>query len=147
MRPAILCALLALSPALAIDDSDLEDKARLQGTWKVVRVEEDGEAIPADALADQVLVFEGDKYFVKVEDEVVEEGTFVLRSDTSPRQIDLKIVKGDDAGSTQLGLYKFDGEKLVAAFARAGAKERPGQFKTAGEGAAALATTLERRSD
>jgi uncharacterized protein (TIGR03067 family) len=148
MRLVLVSALLVLCPAIpAADDRTAEDKARLQGTWDITRAEEDGEAVPDDALDDQVLVFEGDKYFVKVGDEVVEEGTYVIRAEESPREIDLKIVKGDDAGSLQLGLYKFDGENLQLALGRAGSKDRPKVFKTQGDGAARLTSTLKKASE
>lgn len=147
MRHALLCALVLLAPPAFDDDPMPLDKAKIQGAWTITEVEEDGETIPAEALADQVLEFEGDKYFVKVSDEVVESGTFTIRPEKSPRELDLKIQKGDDAGKVQLGLYKFDGERLKLALARPGEKQRPTIFETKGEGAALLSSTLKKKSD
>jgi uncharacterized protein (TIGR03067 family) len=142
----ILAALLMLVSAPAADDVMPEDKAKLQGSWTFTRIEQDGETIGAETIADFVLVFEGDKYFLKQGERVAEEGTFALHPEQSPRQIDFKILKGRDAGQRQLGLYKFEGETLRLAAARPGESDRPRSFETEGDDAPWSSSSLKKQS-
>ncbi len=112
------------------DNPATDDLARLSGTWEVISGEEAGQELDPARLDRQRLVFNGRKYKVLVGERVVEEGTCQLDPTRSPRQIDLNIQVGDEAGKSQLGLYRLGPQMLTLSFNRAGDVARPKQFET-----------------
>jgi uncharacterized protein (TIGR03067 family) len=69
--------------------------------------------------------FDEKTYNNTINDEVVEEGTFKLDPEKSPKAIDFDIKTGQDKDKKQLGIYKIDGDKLTIVFAKAGSTDRP----------------------
>jgi uncharacterized protein (TIGR03067 family) len=143
-RLALLLVALLVRTAPA-DDPPSDDLKRLEGTWDVVAAEEGGREFDTTMLVDQALAFSPDgAYRVLIRDEAVESGTFRLDSAIVPAGIDLKIQRGEDAGKTQLGIYRFDGNRLIVSFHKPGVESRPKTFKTAPD-SAQFTFRLERR--
>jgi uncharacterized protein (TIGR03067 family) len=124
--PAWVFVILAASWALARQPST--DRDRLQGTWRAVRVQAPGEKAKDVKEAGLTITFRGEKYAEGVKGETAEEGTFTLRPEKSPRQIDIRIGTGKDKGKTQLGIYKLEGDTATFALAPPGSTERPTSF-------------------
>jgi uncharacterized protein (TIGR03067 family) len=128
MRTIILTGVI-LSLLAQDSGSDLD---KLQGTWKVIDVEAQGQKAPADVVAKTpiTLTITGNKYVEKLAGKVVEEGTVKLTPDKSPRQLDIVIGSGNDKGKTQLAIYKVEADTLTVAIGPAGDKMRPADFTT-----------------
>src|SRR5262249_48646106 len=79
-------ALLAL-PLIAAEPrgAGKGDRERLQGTWYVVSMVEDGKKVPKESLKKMQLIFEGTHYALKGGKEEYR-GKFTLTQDTSPRR-------------------------------------------------------------
>jgi uncharacterized protein (TIGR03067 family) len=124
--PAWACVILAAGWTLARQPGT--DRDRLQGTWRAVRVQAPGGKAKDVEEAGLTITFRGEKYADRVKGETVEEGTFTLRPEKSPKQIDIRIGTGKDKGKTQLGIYKLDGDTATFALAPPGSTERPTSF-------------------
>jgi uncharacterized protein (TIGR03067 family) len=125
---ALLGAGLAVAPAIA-DDKKGTDLDKLQGTWKFVSMEQDGQTVPkADEMP--TITFEKDKFELKAGGQVVQAGTQVLDGGKKPKTVDATVTEGEGKGTTMLGIYELDGDNLKACFDPQG-KKRPTEFKTA----------------
>lgn len=116
------------------DDSDVNptkppDEAALQGTWKLVSVETEGQSVPPKKLKESRLVFVKDRMLVKEEDKVLDEYIFALDVEKSPKRIDLKAVAGPRTGQTILGIYEIKGDVLQLCDGQSN-RRRPDTFKT-----------------
>ena len=124
-------ALLAAgSPLLGGNkDSGASVLKKIQGTWRFVAHEANGQKTPADEVAKLKITFTGDKYAISRDGKVVQEGTNKLDPSKTPAHIDAKITEGDGKGHTMLGIYELKGDTIRVCFDTAG-KERPTRFTT-----------------
>jgi uncharacterized protein (TIGR03067 family) len=126
-----LAALAVLPWAVAAPgpkDAKEDAKKKFEGDWKVESWEQSGQVL--EVAPDWS--FKGDKYTLNL-GAVPEEGGIKVDAAKNPSTIDLEITGGNCAGNTQLGIYKFDGEKLVLCLAWPGDKDRPTEFKSTAE--------------
>lgn len=105
------------------------DKELLQGVWVAESYEYNGKPVGEAVLRRTRVVFEGDTLELIETAEVGELVTFVLREDADPKQIDLRIARGPDAGKLALGIYRLDRDILRLCWAAPG-KPRPTAFTT-----------------
>ncbi|MGE0129499.1 MAG: TIGR03067 domain-containing protein [Blastocatellales bacterium] len=113
----------------ADDKADVEKELKkFQGTWMFESVEAGGKKLPADQFKEMTVAFEGEKYFVKMGDEVVEAATLKLDPSQSPKTFDSMVTEGPNKGTVILGIYEIDGDTLRACFDPEG-KKRPTEFK------------------
>jgi uncharacterized protein (TIGR03067 family) len=121
----ILClALAAATVPMPVRAAD--DKSPLNGTWTVVKAEEDGK--PNDELQKAKLTFtDGGKLLIKLQNEDKPlEAALKLDATRKPKHIDLTYVDGKKA----IGIWELDGEKLKLCIGDPGVKERPTEFKS-----------------
>ena len=124
---------LWLGAAAAQDEPAKKELDRVQGTWKLLNVEADGEKQPEEFRKNGELVIKGTKYTLRIPN-TTEEGTLRLDPAAKPTTVDFTIESGDDKGKTQLGIYKLDGNRLTFCVGKPGEKDRPKEFTTkAGE--------------
>lgn len=97
---------------------------KIQGTWQFVSQEMDGKSVPPEQLAKMTIAFTGDKWSVRQDDKVVQEGTHKLDATKKPAQVDAVVTEGEGKGSTMLGIYDLKGDTLKVCFDPKG-KERP----------------------
>ena len=125
-------AALGWTGAAAGDNADVEKELKkFQGTWTFESVECAGKKLPADLFKEMIVVFEGNKYSVKMGDMVVEAATLKLDPSKTPKTLDSKVTDGPNKGNLILGIYEIDGDTLKVCFDEKG-KSRPTEFKTAG---------------
>jgi uncharacterized protein (TIGR03067 family) len=123
----ILIVSAALSPAGDAPKGDKGDREKLQGTWKVVSLVNDGQEVPPEKIEEARLTFEGDRYSLKGGEEGYR-GTFKLDSGQSPRQITTTFLADDGKEKGKaLGIYELDGKRLRICWRHEG-EERPKQF-------------------
>ena len=115
--------------ARADDKADVEKELKkFQGTWTFESVEAGGKKLPADQFKGMTVTFEGDKYSVKMGDEVVEAATQKLDPSKSPKTLDSTVTEGPNKGKVYLGIYEISGDTLKVCFDEEG-KKRPTEFK------------------
>jgi RNA polymerase sigma factor (sigma-70 family) len=102
------------------------DKERIQGTWRLIKVEVNGVELSfpflfLGAQSKELATFTGDKWTSSFM-----EGkgfTFKLDPDSKPKAIDLHPL--EDANKTLLGIYRLVGDDLTICFCKIGKQERP----------------------
>jgi uncharacterized protein (TIGR03067 family) len=145
MRQLLACMALCLFlGADAPKDDVKKDKDKLQGTWKTVTVQEDGEK--KDDTEDHRLIFSGDEFCIKKGDETVIKGKFKIDSSKKPKQIDMDITqasKEEFEGKTAVGIYELDGDTLKWCVKKPGKGERPKEFAS-DHGSSHLLVTFKR---
>jgi uncharacterized protein (TIGR03067 family) len=118
------------SSALADDKADVEKELKkFQGTWTVELVEAEGKVVAIDLFKGMTVTFEGDKYIVKMGDQVIQGATQKLDPSKSPKTLDGTVTEGPNKDTVILGIYEIDGDRLKVCFDPEG-KKRPTEFKT-----------------
>lgn len=113
-------------PALA---RHVEHLRALEGEWRFERLQIDGNAMPAAALAASRLLIDGDRFRTESV-EATYEGVFTIDVEAQPARIDIEFVEGPEAGNWSHGIYELDGDRLTICLGLTGAS-RPESFKTA----------------
>ena len=135
MRPLAVLLLFAL-PVLAGEVPDPEprssselDLRKMQGTWTIVRVEQNG----VDATKEKgaaLFLFKKDQILINEGGKRAESLTIKLDARKTPRQIDLRpSVGGGPKGGAEVvrGIYKFQKGELIIVFNKP-PRARPAKF-------------------
>jgi uncharacterized protein (TIGR03067 family) len=106
--------------------------ARLQGSWEPIHSEEGG--VDQQDPRDYLVKFEGDRFTILREGQVMIAGKFTTYSAREPRRIDMALeVDADNpknAGKTLLGIYAIEGEELRWCTGTTVASQPPTEFVT-----------------
>jgi uncharacterized protein (TIGR03067 family) len=108
------------------DDLEPELEA-LQGEWSAVSVVMNGQSLPASLLKSMKRVARGRELTVSMGAQVVLKAEIVRDPSHDPSWIDYRINGGPNAGSTQLGIYAREGDRLRSCMAESGLP-RPEEF-------------------
>jgi uncharacterized protein (TIGR03067 family) len=120
--------ILGLSNLLLAQPAKSDDKAKLQGVWKVTGLETQGEKAPAEAASGVRFVFDGDKLHIHHGDEERKAAEVKLNPSVNPKSIDL--IDAEEK-KTVPGIYELDGDTLRLCLGEAGdEKSRPANFVT-----------------
>lgn len=114
--------------------SDLE---RLQGTWNIVALEMDGNAMPSEGAS---ICIQG-KRFTTTAMGATYKGIVVVDATKTPKTFDLKFTAGPEKGNTSFGIYELDEDTWKICLTLTG-KKRPQKFATAPGSGFALETLL-----
>jgi uncharacterized protein (TIGR03067 family) len=110
------------------------DLAALQGTWKQVAFEEDGNPDAMDSYGDSfgsLTTFQSNQFSVHSSaGRLLLEGSFVLDASRKPKTIDWTDGMGPDAGRTLAAIYQLEDDRFRFIAAEPGAP-RPLVFHTA----------------
>ena len=101
---------------VAVNDTDA-----IQGQWVAKSISRDGQEVPAEIIKTIRLKIAGDRYDVVLPD-TEDTGRLVLRSSTTPKQMD--IFSGQ--GATVLGIYSVEGNTMKVSYSPEG--DRPTGF-------------------
>jgi uncharacterized protein (TIGR03067 family) len=125
-RLALLaCACTAVSAPGGGDDSAKSELKKLQGTWKVTRMEVDGTVIPLQAFAKVGVRIEEDRMTFQDQGKPYDVIEITVRPTKQPRQIDLHYVAGLKKGVKEEGIYELDGDTLKICQSLNAKKQRP----------------------
>ena len=108
--------------------SDLE---RMQGSWLVASLFEEGKSVPEKELADLEVTIEKDILTVNEKGKAVAKHQFKLDPAKSPKAIDFTHLIGDDKGKTEPGIYAFEKDQLKVCLYE-NKKDRPAAFEGKG---------------
>ncbi len=126
-----MTALWTLIAGLALAAADPEakkDEDRLQGTWKVASIENDGKKLDPKTFAEWKLVVAGNKMTALDGKEVMDDHVFHLDAAAKPPAIDLTLLTGAKKDQTMQGIYRLEGDTLTVCVNEPGKKERPKEF-------------------
>ncbi|HEY1188160.1 MAG TPA: TIGR03067 domain-containing protein [Gemmata sp.] len=112
----------------ASDDAKMDLKS-LQGKWKVVAAEQDGD--PLDRVVGGTLVIKENNFHITTAGGTEMKGDLILNPVKNPKHIDLAHQEGGLKDKTWQGIYELKGDALKLCYAEADSeKDRPGEFKT-----------------
>ncbi len=120
-----------------------KDLAALQGTWSLVAMETEGDAVGADEFKGWHVVYDGDTVTLHSDTEVRRHGIITLDPTRKPKAINTWDQDGPYDDRTVPGIYELKGDSLKLCFARPG-DERPTEFTTK-KGTGFLLAVYERR--
>jgi uncharacterized protein (TIGR03067 family) len=123
---ALLVAVGVLGAAPAPDDNGKDDK--LEGTWVATSFIDHGNKLADLANLKVTLILKSGKYFLKVNGQVVDQGTFKVDTSKNPKQLDTTASAGENAGKVDRGLYELKGDVLKTSFDEVTKQKRPDTF-------------------
>jgi uncharacterized protein (TIGR03067 family) len=114
------------------DEPKKSDLDKLGGTWLTVSLVNDGKTLvdeknPQKEGPSTKLVYDGNKWMIKVGDKTIASGEFKIDETKMPKEIDIMDESGMKNDKTKLGIYELDGDKYKYCLAQAG-KPRPTEF-------------------
>src|SRR5881398_663411 len=128
----LTAGLLAAADGLGQGNPAQGDLDKLRGTWLTVSLVNDGKTLvdektPPKSGPATKLVYDGNKWMIRVGDKTVAGGVFTIDPTKTPKQIDILDETGTKNDKTKLGIYELDGDTYKYCLAPAG-KPRPTDF-------------------
>ena len=117
--------------------------AALQGTWDIVALTVDGQAMPPGAFDGSSITVKGST-FTTASMGAEYGGTISVDAGKSPKQLDLKFKSGPEKGNTSLAIFELDGDTFKLCLTITG-KTRPAAF-AAKRGSGHAFEVLKRRT-
>ncbi len=108
---------------------DKKERDSLQGTWIFTKHEVNGNNGGGTEDSKLNLTVQADRYAVRLDESVVQQGTLKLDVSKTPWTIDVQVAAGQDEGKTLHGIYEVTGDTFRACFDTTG-KSRPTEFNT-----------------
>jgi uncharacterized protein (TIGR03067 family) len=102
------------------------DLETLQGTWRPISMELDGEFLPQERLEYTRLTIDGENFTFDTGKDS-HGGLYKIDPSHDPKQLDIVITRGDEKGKVYLVIYKFEDGKMVQCMEESNAK-RPTEF-------------------
>ena len=127
-----LCATVVLfSSGFLLAQDAASDLERMQGSWLVTALFEEGKAVPEKELGDLEITIEKDIITVNEKGKTVAKHQFKLDAGKKPKAIDFTHLIGDDKGKTEPGIYRFEKDHLKVCLYE-NKKDRPTTFEGKG---------------
>tara|TARA_R110002096_G_scaffold435816_4_gene663218 strand:+ start:28325 stop:29446 length:1122 start_codon:yes stop_codon:yes gene_type:complete len=101
----------------------------LEGTWAFDSLEVDGNQIPSAHTQHSRILIDGDLFRTESPDAIYE-GVFNIDAEASPQHIDIEFFAGPEAGNSNYGIFRIDGDRLEICLDMNG-NPRPKEFGTA----------------
>jgi uncharacterized protein (TIGR03067 family) len=131
---ALPCGLIAAEEAspVASEKTDAADDAvdgeLLEGSWKLVRAEQGGQATSSEALSEaQIVIALADGAYT-IDGPVKDHGLYVCDDTPDPKTIDLIAAEGENKDKPIHAIYKVDGNELTICYDFD--DQRPTEFST-----------------
>ena len=124
---------LLISSAVADDAKDeaiKKDRKKIEGTWRIVALEINGNK-PGDEDARKLTVVNGadGTWSLRSEGQEINKGTSTIDPTKTPKSIDITPIEGDTKGDQHLGIYELGETTRKLCFAPPG-KPRPTEFSS-----------------
>jgi uncharacterized protein (TIGR03067 family) len=118
----LLLGVLTMAVALA---KPANDAKLLEGDWAPTKWTLAGSTTPPPDMAKMKLILKDGQY-VFVEGPSVDSGSFTLKADKEPKEMDIVGVKGPNAGRTIPSIYRIKKDQLTICYGLDG--HRPSSF-------------------
>lgn len=141
-RIACLLPVLLLLAAEPPKDDVKKDLDLLQGEWKMVSGESDGQKLSDNIIETGRRIMKGDETTVEINGNLLMKAKITLDPSKKPKAIDYKITEGRNADKKVLGIYELDGDTVKFCFSSPDA-ERPTDF-TAKQGSKRVLSVWKR---
>jgi uncharacterized protein (TIGR03067 family) len=140
----LLAAITTLAVAGDAKDAAIKkDRKQIEGTWRVVALEVDGnKSTEQDVKKLTVVNGSNGTWSLRSEDKEMNKGTSTIDPTKKPKSIDFTITEGDGMGDQHLGIYELGEKTRKLCFGSAGRK-RPTEFSSA-PGSGHILVTFER---
>lgn len=127
----------------ATDEAIKKERKLIEGTWRVVAIEIDGNK-STDAGVSKVIVVNGPDgtWSLRVDGKEISKGTSMIDPSRHPRQIDFLATDGESKDSVFLGVYDLGEKTRTLCFAPSG-KARPTELAST-PGSQHILVTFER---
>jgi uncharacterized protein (TIGR03067 family) len=122
----IMIPVLLIVPMPSQGEEPKTDTDKIQGTWKLVRLEEDGNLNPGEIVNGSELVFKGDALTFVDDKPGGTKFTYKLDPSTKPAGLDITHADGKKKGETLKGIYSLEGDSLKICFGKP--DQRPKDF-------------------
>ena len=99
----------------------------LEGEWRFVRLEVDGNVMPASMTGTARLLIDGDRFRTE-SPEANYDGVFTIDADQKPSHIDIEFIEGPEAGNCSYGLFELAGDRLTLCLSMLAGGSRPVAF-------------------
>jgi uncharacterized protein (TIGR03067 family) len=106
----------------------VEQLRSLEGTWSFASLEIDGQSMPPGMLSASHVLIDGDRFRTE-SPEAIYEGIFNINVEAEPHEIDIEFVLGPEAGNSNFGIFRLDGDQLEICLDLNG-KPRPREFRS-----------------
>ena len=127
----------------AKDAAITKDRKKIEGTWRVIAFEVDGnKGTEEDAKKLTVVNGADGTWSLRSEEKEMNKGTSTIDPTKKPKTIDFTITEGEGKGNQHLGIYELGEKTRKLCFASPG-KERPTEFSSA-PGSGQILVTFER---
>jgi uncharacterized protein (TIGR03067 family) len=112
------------------DDASKHDRQQIEGTWRIVALDDDGKKSAEEDIAKLTVVNGSDgTWSLRSEDKEISKGTSTFDPTKKPKTIDFTPTVGDDKGVHFLGIYELGENTRKLCFAPKG-KDRPTEFSS-----------------
>ena len=108
----LIASVLTFSASLVLAHSGDTDLERLQGTWLVTSLLEEGKALPAADIEILEIVINKDVFTVNEKGKAIAQYQIKLDPAKTPRQIDFTHLIGEAKGKTEPGIYAIDKDQV-----------------------------------
>lgn len=107
------------------------DRKRIEGVWKIVSLEINGQKLN-DAEVDKLRVVNGPSgvWSLRLDEQEISKGTSQFEPTRQPKRIDFTVTEGNGAGNQHLGIYQLAEDSRTLCFAQPGG-DRPSEFSAA----------------
>lgn len=123
----VLCGVLLCLGGVTLADDKSSDQARIQGSWEVVELVDDGRPAPKEVVAKWSVKVAGNKMTI-VESEGSHEVVFKLNPSSKPKGMDATPSDGPQKGKTLKGIYEIQGDNLKVCLPSKEGDKRPTEF-------------------
>jgi uncharacterized protein (TIGR03067 family) len=108
-----MLALLLIASTLTLDNRTDPDLAKLEGTWKVLRLTADGVESPREEVQKGRYVIRGNELSAPEPGNPENKMSFTIDSSKSPKEIDITVLEGKAKGKKFQCIYKLEGDRLT----------------------------------
>lgn len=132
----LICVLVVLATPMLLaagNDNDVKKELKaLEGKWKAVALEAEGNPLPKEAIPDFTYIIGADGKATGKMAEGEYTATMTVNPRKDPKTIDNLHESGPQKGKKQYGVYKLEGDKLTVCMTPPGSAEvdRPKDFIT-----------------
>src|SRR5262245_39455019 len=107
---AAAAALTAADDAAHREAARKAELAKLQGTWKIVTIEIDGNKTPDNAVPETRMILKDDTFSMVSLGATLYGGNYRIDPSRTPKTLNIDFTEDPEKGNTSLAIYELDGD-------------------------------------